>query len=94
MCVVVAAAGYPGAPRTGDVIGGLAAFDDSPALVFHAGTARRGEALVSAGGRVLGVTALGLTVELARARAYEVVAQIDLPGRQVRTDIGRRDPVA
>ena len=94
VCVVVAAAGYPGAPRTGDVIGGLAAFDDSPALVFHAGTARRGEALVSAGGRVLGVTALGLTVELARARAYEVVAQIDLPGRQVRTDIGRRDPVA
>ncbi len=94
LCVVVAAAGYPGTPRTGDVIGGLDAVgagDD--VLVFHAGTARRGDAIVSAGGRVLGVTALGLTVELARARAYAVVDRIALPGAQFRRDIGLRDPV-
>nr|HEX4317909.1 phosphoribosylamine--glycine ligase [Kofleriaceae bacterium] len=90
VCVVVAAAGYPGAPRTGDVIAGLPAADDRDVVVFHAGTARRGEAIVSAGGRVLGVTALGLDVAHARARAYATVDGIDLPGKQVRRDIGAR----
>jgi phosphoribosylamine--glycine ligase len=89
VCVVVAAAGYPDAPRTGDPIRDLP--DDShDVVVFHAGTARRGDALVSAGGRVLGVTALGLDVAHARARAYAVVDAIDLPGKQVRRDIGQR----
>ncbi|MBE7450192.1 MAG: phosphoribosylamine--glycine ligase [Kofleriaceae bacterium] len=91
VCVVVAAAGYPGTPRTGDPIGGLAAAGDVPdVVVFHAGTARRGDAVVSAGGRVLGVTALGADVDEARARAYAAVERIELPGKQYRTDIGLR----
>jgi len=89
-CVVVAAAGYPGAPRTGDRIGGLDAPHEDGVVVFHAGTARQGGELVSAGGRVLGVTALGITVPQACAKAYAVVDQIDLPGKQVRRDIGAR----
>jgi phosphoribosylamine--glycine ligase len=88
VCVVVAAAGYPEAPRTGDVIGGLEALDD--VVVFHAGTERRDGALVSAGGRVLGVTALGISVEQARAKAYAAVDRIELAGKQVRRDIGAR----
>ncbi len=92
VCVVIAAAGYPATPRTGDPIGGLAAFeaDDADALVFHAGTARVGERVVSAGGRVLGVTALGIGMAAARDRAYAAVDAIDLPGKQVRRDIGIR----
>ena len=90
VCVVVAAAGYPDAPRTGDPIGGLAAVEHD-AIVFHAGTARRaGDGqLVSAGGRVLGVTALGLSVEQARSKAYAAVDRIELSGKQVRREIGR-----
>ena len=91
VCVIVAAAGYPGEPRAGDRIGGL---DRVPpgddVLVFHAGTARQGEHLVSAGGRVLAVTALGAGVDEARAKAYRVVEAIDLPGKQFRRDIGLR----
>jgi len=60
------------------------------AVVFHAGTAIQGEALVSAGGRVLGVTALGISVEQARAKAYGAVDRIELDGKQVRRDIGAR----
>ena len=89
VCVVVAAAGYPGAVKTGDLIGGLdAALPD--VVVFHAGTARTGAGVVSAGGRVLGVTALGVSVEQARARAYAAVDGIELAGKQVRRDIGAR----
>ena len=89
VCVVIAAPGYPDAPQTGHPIGGLdRAHDD--VVVFHAGTARAGDKLVSAGGRVLGVTALGVTVEQARHRAYAAVDAIDLPGKQVRRDIGAR----
>jgi len=97
VCVVVAAAGYPDAARTGDPIDGLPAprHDDhevSDLFVFHAGTARRaGDGqLVSAGGRVLGVTALGISIEQARAKAYAAVDRIELPGKQVRRDIGAR----
>ena len=53
MCVVVAAAGYPDAPRAGDPIGGLAGLDGDDLMVFHAGTALRDGALVSAGGRAI-----------------------------------------
>ena len=89
VCVVVAAAGYPGDVRTGDAIGGLdRRFDD--VVVFHAGTARKDGQLVTAGGRVLGVTALGVSTQQARERAYAVVDSIDLPGKQVRRDIGAR----
>jgi phosphoribosylamine--glycine ligase len=88
VCVIVAAAGYPDAVRTGDPI---ALPDDAEAVIFHAGTARgRDGQLISAGGRVLGVTALGLGVEQARARAYAAVDRIDLAGKQVRRDIGAR----
>jgi phosphoribosylamine--glycine ligase len=89
VCVVVAAAGYPGSVRTGDPIGGLDTAGDD-ALVFHAGTARKDGAVVSAGGRVLGVTALGVSVEQARQKAYGVVDRIELAGKQVRRDIGAR----
>lgn len=89
VCVVVAAKGYPGAVSTGDPIGGLdQAFDD--VVVFHAGTSRNGDAVVSAGGRVLGVTALGVSVDQARGKAYAAVDRIELPGKQVRRDIGAR----
>jgi phosphoribosylamine--glycine ligase len=92
VCVVIAAAGYPGTPRTGDPIGGLEGlFDD--VIIFHAGTARRGEQLVTAGGRVLAVTALGIASDQARAKAYEAVDRIELAGKQVRRDIGARGRV-
>jgi phosphoribosylamine---glycine ligase len=89
VCVVVAAAGYPGEPRTGDVIGGLDAVNDD-VVVFHAGTAKKDGRIVTSGGRVLGVTSLGVSVQQARERAYAVVDAIDLPGKQARRDIGAR----
>jgi len=90
VCVVVAAAGYPGTPRTGDPIDGLDGLDGDDLVVFHAGTARADGRLVSAGGRVLGVTALGDGVDDARRRAYDAVARIRLDGMQFRRDIGAR----
>lgn len=84
--VVVAAEGYPTAPRTGDVIVGA----DSPG-VLHAGTRRRDDgAIVSAGGRVLSVTATGSTLAEARAAAYDRVSRVELPGGHHRTDIALR----
>ncbi|MGA8113417.1 MAG: phosphoribosylamine--glycine ligase, partial [Actinocatenispora sp.] len=81
--VVLASAGYPGTPRTGDVIGGA----DVPGLV-HAGTARGADgALVSAGGRVLCATATGPDLGAARDAAYAMVDRVDFPGGQYRTDI-------
>jgi len=92
VCVVVAAAGYPGQVSTGDPIRGPGVDAAAPedVVVFHAGTARRDGQLVSSGGRVLGVTALGISVQQARERAYAVVDAIDLPGKQARRDIGAR----
>jgi phosphoribosylamine--glycine ligase len=89
VCVVVAAAGYPGTVRTGDVIGGLDDITDD-VVVFHAGTTRRDGRLVTSGGRVLGVTALGVSVQQARERAYAVVEAVQLDGKQYRRDIGAR----
>ena len=89
--VVLASEGYPVATRTGDVIEGLdrvAGIDD--VTVFHAGTARSGDDLVTAGGRVLDVVATGPTIAAARARAYEAVAHISWPGVQYRRDIAAR----
>ena len=87
--VVVAAAGYPEQPRKGDVISGL---DSAPAdcCVFHAGTARAGDTVVTSGGRVLCVTALGETVRQAQRTAYAAVRSIHFDGMQYRTDIGHR----
>ena len=93
VCVIVAAAGYPDAPRTGDPIEGLAAIEND-VIVFHAGTARRPDGqLIAAGGRVLGVTALGISVDQARAKAYTAVDRIELAGKQVRQDIGARQMI-
>ncbi|MEU8757667.1 phosphoribosylamine--glycine ligase [Streptomyces sp. NPDC048659] len=88
--VVVASHNYPDTPRTGDPIEGLAevAATDAPeAYVLHAGTRRDGEAVVSAGGRVLSVTATGTDLAQARERAYAAVGRIRLDGSQHRTDI-------
>ena len=87
--VVLAAAGYPDTPRKGDAIAGLPkGLDDCH--VFHAGTAEKDGAVVTAGGRVLCVTALGENVKLAAERAYEVAAGISFEGMQYRRDIGHR----
>ncbi len=91
VCVVVAAAGYPGTLRLGDPIRGLGLGGDvEDPIVFHAGTARRDGTLISAGGRVLGVTALGISVDQARSRAYGAVERVELTGKQFRRDIGAR----
>lgn len=87
--VVLAAAGYPDNPRKGDAITGLSAGGEDY-HVFHAGTARVGDQIVTAGGRVLTVTALGDTIKIAQARAYEIAEGIDFTGKQLRRDIGWR----
>ncbi|GAB2583314.1 phosphoribosylamine--glycine ligase [Streptomyces capparidis] len=90
--VVLASHNYPGTPRTGDPIEGLdeVAREEEHAYVLHAGT-RRNEAgrVVSAGGRVLSVTATGPTLAEARTRAYRALARIGLAGGHHRTDIAR-----
>jgi phosphoribosylamine--glycine ligase len=87
--VVIAAHGYPDAPRKGDVISGLPAKTDDT-HVFHSGTALEGKQVVASGGRVLCVTALGHNVKMAQRRAYEVAEQIRFDGMQMRRDIGHR----
>lgn len=89
--VVVAAEGYPGTPRTGDAIGGLEAAAAVPGVdVLHAGTAWRDGAVVSAGGRVLSVTAVGADLAHARTAAYAAVDHISLRGSFHRRDIAER----
>jgi phosphoribosylamine---glycine ligase len=91
LCVVMAAEGYPASPRTGDVITGL---DDAALLdgvsVFHAGTRRDGDRVVTSGGRVLGVTGRGATLREACDRAYGAVERVRFRGAQFRRDIGAR----
>ncbi len=87
--VVMAAAGYPAAPRKGDQISGLPV-NIEDAHVFHAGTTENDGKVVTSGGRVLCVTALGDTVRVAQRRAYEIAEQIHFDGKQMRTDIGFR----
>ena len=87
--VVMASAGYPLDPRQGDLITGLP-LEAADALVFHAGTAAHSAALLTAGGRVLCVTALGDSVKLAQQRAYDVLHGIHFDGAQYRRDIGHR----
>jgi len=87
--VVLAAANYPGTPRKGDVITGIPpAAEDCH--VFHAGTELRDGSLVTSGGRVLCVTALGDSIKIAQRRAYEAVSGIRFEGMQYRRDIGFR----
>jgi len=87
--VVLAAANYPEDPRKGDVISGLPAAGEDY-HVFHAGTALSGKDVVTSGGRVLCVTALGHNTRTAQRRAYEIVDQIRFDGMQHRRDIGHR----
>ena len=87
--VVMAAAGYPDAPTKGDEISGLPAATDD-ARVFHAGTTDKDGAVVTNGGRVLCVTALGDTVRIAQQRAYQLLEPIRFAGMQYRRDIGYR----
>jgi phosphoribosylamine--glycine ligase len=91
ICVVLAAKGYPEAPRDGSVIGLPASDLGDGVTVFHAGTARRGDgALIAAGGRVLNVCARAPTLAAARARAEAVIARVDWPEGFHRRDIGWR----
>lgn len=91
MTVVLAAQGYPGAYEKGSVIGGLDAVpESSKAMVFHAGTVEADGAVVSAGGRVLNVTARGDSLAEAREAAYAMVDAIDWPEGFYRRDIGWR----
>ncbi|NNM80940.1 MAG: phosphoribosylamine--glycine ligase [Gallionella sp.] len=87
--VVMAAANYPDTPRSGDAITGLPKATDD-AHVFHAGTKMQDGKVVTSGGRVLCVVALGDMVKLAQKRAYEVAEQIHFDGAQMRHDIGYR----
>jgi phosphoribosylamine--glycine ligase len=87
--VVVAAAGYPDCPREGDAITGLDA-SAAECMVFHAATALSGDDVITCGGRVLCVTALGETVRQAQRAAYDALNGIHFDGMQYRTDIGYR----
>ena len=95
VCVTLASGGYPGKYATGAPITGI---EEAEAItgveVFHAGTARRDGRLVTAGGRVLGVTAVGADLPRAIEAAYEAVGRIRFEGMHFRRDIGRRRPVA
>lgn len=89
--VVLAAGGYPGSYRGGDVISGFSDLSDSPnEKVFHAGTSMSDGKVVTSGGRVLCATAIGQTVSEAQARAYEVAAKIHWDDVYLRDDIGWR----
>ena len=87
--VVLAAAGYPLSPRKGDAITGLPA-DAADLMVFHAGTSESSAEVVTSGGRVLCVTALGDTVASAQRKAYDAIDRIGFDGMQFRRDIGHR----
>jgi phosphoribosylamine--glycine ligase len=89
VCVVLAAHGYPGTVRTGDPISGLEAAEETGATVFHAATRIGPRGLETAGGRVLGVTHSGPTLEHALENAYRACGKIAFDGLQMRRDIGR-----
>jgi len=90
LCVVVTSDGYPGSFNKGQVIGGLDAVEVAGAKVFHAGTAEKEGAIVNAGGRVLGVTAVAPSVKEAQATVYGALEQLQWPGGFYRRDIGYR----
>jgi phosphoribosylamine--glycine ligase len=88
VCVVLAAAGYPGSVRTGDAITGLDSLQN--ATVFHAGTKLADNVLTTSGGRVLGVTSRGATLEVAIRITYQEVANVHFAGMHYRKDIGQK----
>jgi phosphoribosylamine--glycine ligase len=91
VCVVMASGGYPGAYEKGKPIRGLTdAAEDEDVVVFHAGTRRRRDEVLTDGGRVLGVTARGTDIPAAIDRVYRAVDRIEFEGAHYRTDIGRK----
>ncbi len=91
VCVVMASKGYPGSYEKGWPIRGLNQANSLPGVtVFHAGTKQQGEDIVTSGGRVLGVTALGGNVQMAIVKAYQAVGKIQWQGAQFRKDIGQK----
>lgn len=90
MCIVLASDGYPGAYAKGKVIRGLKPQQDATAKVFHAGTEQKGQDIVTAGGRVLGVTAIADDLEAARSAAYKATDAIQYEGKIYRKDIGAK----
>jgi phosphoribosylamine---glycine ligase len=91
VCVVLASRGYPDAPETGKVVKGLDAVrQDTDVVVYHAATAKKDGEVVTVGGRVLGVTALGANLDAAVARAYEVAGKLSFEGMFYRKDIGKQ----
>jgi phosphoribosylamine--glycine ligase len=90
VCVVMASEGYPGSYRQGCSISGLSSEENPFSMVFHAGTARRGREIITAGGRVLGVVGRGASLKDAQAEAYSRVAAISFEGCHYRRDIAGR----
>ncbi len=91
VCVVMASGGYPGAYDKGKTISGLEPANSLPGVtVFHAGTKQVGDHVVTSGGRVLGVTALGGNVQMAIIKAYQAVGKIQWEGVHFRKDIGQK----
>ena len=89
VCIVLASKGYPESYPKGEEIFGLGnTFDD--AYIFHAGTKELDKKIITNGGRVLGVTALGDTLEAAIKRAYDVTEKISWENKYLRTDIGKK----
>ncbi|ANV84168.1 phosphoribosylamine--glycine ligase [Picosynechococcus sp. PCC 7003] len=90
VCVVAAAAGYPGAYEKGKIITGIQEAEALGATVFHAGTKLEGDTLVTNGGRVLGIVCRGHSFDQAIANAYQAVPKVQFPGMYYRRDIGHR----
>jgi phosphoribosylamine--glycine ligase len=91
VCIVMASGGYPEKYNTGLPITGLDAAAKLPDIViFHAGTSHENNRILTAGGRVLGVTAVGKDLAQARSKAYAAVKLIQFSGQQYRTDIGNK----
>jgi len=91
VCVVISSGGYPGSYEKGKVISGLSkAEKQDSVMVFHAGTAMKNKKTVTAGGRVLGVTAIGKDLDTAIRKAYKTAAMIKWPGSYYRSDIGAK----
>ena len=90
VCVVMTSEGYPGPYQTGRTIHGLRRTTGETCMVFHAGTARTGNEVVTAGGRVLGVIGRGTTLKSAQAEAYGMTKSIAFEGVHYRTDIASR----
>ena len=89
VCIVLASKGYPGSYPKGDEIFGLEqVFDDG--FIFHAGTKRQDKKIIASGGRVLGVTGLGNTLESAINHAYDITEKISWENIYFRTDIGKK----